>query len=383
MTEMTTVEIGDSPWAEKIGQHLVRGEKIRALRLLERVIEYRMPLFSESLEYHESRRLAWLYRIHLLREWGRVSEALAWTCLECELNPQNVTAQVLKEDLKRTLDLQGQDEIFLAKKGRRRQLEPDVWDGVAGMREVKLILERDVILPLRNPDLYRRFRVALPNGVLLYGPPGCGKTFIARKLAGILKLNFLEIKPSDLASTYVHGGQKRIRALFDAAKERGPAVIFLDELDALVPNRGNDELSYHYKSEVNEFLVQLNECSKNRILIIAATNLIEAIDPAVLRPGRFDRKVFIGPPDLEARRDMLKLYMSDRPQAKMDWLELAEQCEFYTSAEIENMVNEAARFAVEGRRAIQQEDLLQAMKDNPPGLSKGKIENMKARIGFV
>ena len=96
------------PWAEKIGQHLVKGEKIRALRLLERVIEYRMPLFTESLDSHESRRLAWLYRIDLLREWGRLSEALAWTCLECELNPQNVTAQVLKGELKGVLDLRRQ-----------------------------------------------------------------------------------------------------------------------------------------------------------------------------------------------------------------------------------------------------------------------------------
>ncbi|MBU0734238.1 MAG: ATP-binding protein, partial [Proteobacteria bacterium] len=136
-------------------------------------------------------------------------------------------------------------------------------------------------------------------------------------------------------------------------------------------------------SEVNEFLVQLSDCWKNRILVIAATNLIESIDPAILRPGRFDRKIFIGPPDLEARLEMLRLYMADRPQEKMEWLDLAKKCEFYTSAEIENIVNEAARLALQEVRPIRSDDLYQAMSENPPVLSSEKVEKMKSRIGFV
>lgn len=273
--------------------------------------------------------------------------------------------------------------LSTAGKKKRKMLKPDIWKGVAGMREVKALLERDVILPLKKPLIYSQFKINPPNGVLFYGPPGCGKTFIAQKLAGILKLNFIDNKPSDLASTYVHGGQKEIRALFDRAEKNAPTLLFLDELDALAPNRGDQYMGHHYKAEVNEFLVQLNDCSKRKILVIAATNLLDNIDPAILRPGRFDRKVFIGPPDLEARLELLNLCMADCPQKKMDWAGLAQACEYYTSAEIENVVNVAASLAVRKNRIMMESDLYQAMEENPPELSSEKIEKMRSRIGFL
>src|ERR1019366_4691819 len=151
------------------------------------------------------------------------------------------------------------------------------------MRDLKAMLERDVVLPLQEPEIYARYRLGLPNGILLYGPPGCGKTFIARKLAEVAGFNFMEVTPGDLASIYVHGTQGKIAELFARAQKQTPCMIFFDELDAMVPNRGGNDVGHHYSSEVNEFLVRLNECGRNGILVIGATNQPEHIDAAVLR----------------------------------------------------------------------------------------------------
>jgi transitional endoplasmic reticulum ATPase len=373
---------GDQPWTETLQRHIAYGQKGRALRLLEKVIERDMPLFENLPSVQENKRIAWLYRIDLLRDWGRLSEALAWTCLECELHPENLAAQILKDMLKESLHLQVKpsDEAptVAIKKGVQ-----GAWHGVAGMREVKAVLERDIILPLRDREMAQKFKVRLPRGVLFYGPPGCGKTFITRKLAGILNFAFIEVKPSDLASPYVHGGQARIGSLFEEAKKKAPALIFLDEFDAFVPNRQSQGVSYHYGAEVNEFLAQLNDCWKSKILVVGATNLIENLDPAVLRPGRMDVHVFIGPPDIEARLELIKQFMQDRPQKDMNWPELAEKTDFYTSAEIEHLIDEAAKYAFQERRPIIQQDIHSVMGANPPRLNKEKIEEMKKPIGFL
>ncbi|MCX5910328.1 MAG: AAA family ATPase [Deltaproteobacteria bacterium] len=173
---------GDYPWMRKVQLYIANGQIARALRLLDRVVEYDMPLFEHDSTVQEGRRLAWLYRIGLLRDRGRLSEALAWTCLECEMNPQNLAAQVLKEMLKESLNLQLKppDETIGESP---KKVDQGIWHGVAGMRGVKTVLERDIILPLRDREMAKRFKVRLPRGVLFYGPPGCGKTHMARKLA--------------------------------------------------------------------------------------------------------------------------------------------------------------------------------------------------------
>jgi SpoVK/Ycf46/Vps4 family AAA+-type ATPase len=185
---------------------------------------------------------------------------------------------------------------------------------VAGMDALKEQLRKEIVGPLRSPAIYEKYRIGVPNGILFYGPPGCGKTYIARQLAEELNYFFQDIKPSDVGSRYIHDTVLRIREMFDLALEKAPSVLFIDEFDAFAPSRS--ELGGHqqYKSEeVNEFLANLEGCAGRRVLVIAATNLPEKIDPAVRRPGRFDKLVFIPPPDSEARLAMLQFHLRHRP----------------------------------------------------------------------
>lgn len=234
---------------ERIGLLMVRGQYRSALELLDKLIEGPLPLFQGEAWVTEERRLAWLYRIDLLRERDRLTEALAWACLEVEMNPDNVAAVALKERLKREagfLRRQGSEKNRPASDVERLRTP---WDGVAGMRDLKAMLERDVILPLQEPEIYAHYRLNLPNGILLYGPPGCGKTFIARKLAAVAGFSFIEVKPGDLASVYVHGTQGKISELFAKARKQAPCMIFFDELDAMVPNRDGNSVGHHYASD--------------------------------------------------------------------------------------------------------------------------------------
>ena len=217
---------------------------------------------------------------------------------------------------------------------------------IAGMASVKKLLIENVVNPLRDPERFKKFKVSIPNGIIFFGPPGCGKTFIIRKLAEELGYNFFEVKHSDLATPYIHGSVGNIGKAFEIAKQNAPAILFFDEISGLVPDRKTLGISSSYKEEeIDEFLMQLNDAADNRILVVGATNYIDRIDPAILRPGRFDKKIYVPPPDFEARKELFRISLTDRPHEKsIDFAKLADLTEGYTCADIvEDVIESAAR----------------------------------------
>jgi transitional endoplasmic reticulum ATPase len=362
----------------KLSALLARRRHSQALRFLDRIIGCDYGFLREDTSIVEDRKAALQFKIDLLLELGRNAEALAWLCLETEIDPGNVFAQAMKKRLTRRLNIDDLHHAQPPSAGVASGKTPDCavdWDGVAGMRELKLTLERDIIMPFLEPEVYRAYRVPLPNGILFYGPPGCGKTFIARKLATMLKYTFIELKPSDLASIYVHGTQEKVGDTFRQAENHAPTVLFFDEIDAFIPSRDHG-LAHHYSGEVNEFLAQMNECAGRSILVIGATNYLSRVDVAVRRPGRFDKKILVGPPDVEARVEAVKLYMNDRPQVPIDFCGLLADKELYSFADLELVVNEAAREALRVREPIECRHLQYVFSRIAPSIDTQMIENM-------
>lgn len=236
-------------------------------------------------------------------------------------------------------------------------------DKIAGMEALKSLLMTDIIEPLHNQESYKEYGIKPLNGILFYGPPGCGKTFIAKQLAAEIGYTFFEIKPSDLASVYVHGTQEKIGKLFLEASLKAPSVIFIDEVDAILPSRDTSNMSQHYSSEVNEFLAQLTECSEKGILTIMATNRPDAIDKAILRTGRIDKTIYIPMPDFNTRKKMLEALLMKRPtEDNLEIESVAMLLASYTSSDINYIVNEAAKLALKEGSKISQQHLTEVLR---------------------
>ncbi len=250
---------------------------------------------------------------------------------------------------------------------------------VAGMEALKEDLTRRVIWVLKDKEKAERYRLLPPNGMVLYGPPGCGKTFFAQKFAEEAGFNFTMVNGSDLGSIYVHGTQGKIADLFKKARENTPAILCFDEFDAFVPSRGSSNAD-HKADEVNEFLSQLNNCAKDGLFVIGTTNRLDMIDPAVLRKGRMDLHVEIPAPDKETRRKIFDIHLKGRPlAADIDTDLLAEKTPNYASSDIAFIVNEAAMMAALADQDISQSHLLHSVESNPSSLVPVKS---RPKIGF-
>ena len=245
---------------------------------------------------------------------------------------------------------------------------------VAGMEELKQQMREEVIEPLHNPEEYHRYGVTIPNGMLLYGPPGCGKTFFAKHFAEEVGFNFMCITPATLKSRYVNATQENIAQMFKEAEENAPTVIFIDEMNELVPNRDDGNVHEMSRSAVNEMLAQMDRTGEKGIFIIGATNYPNMIDPAILRAGRLDKKYYIGVPDVQARMALFKLYLEKRPyDFGLDYHQLANMTQGYVSADIQLIVNDASRNALLQHSKITMQLLEAAISNTSPSLSENEL----------
>lgn len=248
------------------------------------------------------------------------------------------------------------------------------FDKVAGLHEEKEDLE-EIVDFLRDPGKYTRLGARIPKGVLLEGPPGTGKTLLAKAVAGEAKVPFFSISGSDFVEMFVGVGASRVRDLFQEAKANAPCIIFIDEIDAVARRRGTGMGGGHDEREqtLNQLLVEMDGFGVNEgIIVMAATNRVDILDPAILRPGRFDRKVVVGRPDVRGRLEILKVHADGKPLGDdVDLQQIAQTTAGYTGADLENLLNEAAIIAAKEDRAyLLQEDIRKAFVKTAIGTEK-------------
>ncbi|MDR6561273.1 MULTISPECIES: AAA family ATPase [unclassified Arcicella] len=263
---------------------------------------------------------------------------------------------------------------------------------IAGMKELKEQLQLDVIDALLKPEEYVKYGVTIPNGMLLYGPPGCGKTFFAKHFAEEVGFNFMLITPSNLKSRFINATQENIAKMFEEAEKNAPTIIFIDEINELIPSRDSDAHEMA-KSAVNEMLAQMDRTGEKGIFIIGATNYPDMIDPAMLRTGRLDKKFYLPPPDFETRKMMFEMYLKNRPlDFGIDFNTLSTLTENYVSSDISFLVNEASRMALKTKERISMTILESVIKSTMPSIPvhelkkyekiNNAVQKDRPRIGF-
>jgi len=243
-----------------------------------------------------------------------------------------------------------------------RMVVPEVEDDitfakVGGLDDVKDEIRRRIILPFQKPELYKRFKKRVGGGILMYGPPGCGKTMLARATAGECDAKFMHIAISDVLDMYIGESERKLHALFEKARADAPCVLFFDELEALAGKRANSRDANASKT-VSQFLSEMDGFAQNNhgVLILGATNVPWNIDPAFRRPGRFDRVLFVPPPDRTARHAILDGLLAERPcEDGLDCAEFAQATSGFSGADLAHLVETAADYAIEASLAAEQE----------------------------
>ncbi|MEM5793134.1 MAG: AAA family ATPase [Candidatus Aenigmatarchaeota archaeon] len=248
------------------------------------------------------------------------------------------------------------------------------WEDIGGLEEVKQELQEAIEWPLKSPEMFERLGITPPKGVLLYGPPGCGKTLLAKAVATESNANFISVKGPEIFSKWVGESEKRIRELFRRAKQVSPSIIFFDEIDSLVPKRGTSIGEDVSEKVVSQMLTELSGLEDlHNVVVIAATNRPDMLDPALLRPGRFDRKILVPGPDEKARLKILEIKTKKMPLKDVDLKKLAKDTEGFSGADLEALVREAAMHALRKNKKTKNvtgKDFEEAMKSIKPSLNK-------------
>lgn len=222
------------------------------------------------------------------------------------------------------------------------------FSSIVGMEELKKTIRLKIIEPFLNPGIFQRFRKQAGGGIMLYGPPGCGKTMIARAVANECKAEFISVGISDVLNMWIGESERNLSVIFEKARSQAPCVLFFDEIDALAYSRSKAN-SEHTRTVVNEFLAQLDGIDRDNrdLLILAATNMPWDVDPAMKRPGRFARKIFVPPPDVEARQKMFEIKLTGVPQDGINHALLAQKTANFSGADIDGLIELAKESALE------------------------------------
>lgn len=244
---------------------------------------------------------------------------------------------------------------------------------VGGMDAVKKEIELKIIKPLLHPELYKAYGKKTGGGILLYGPPGCGKTYIAKATAGQVNARFINVSLNDILDMWIGSSEKNLHEIFELARNNAPCVLFIDEIDALGASRSDMKQSSG-RHLINQFLQELDGIDNNNegVLILAATNTPWNLDPAFRRPGRFDRIVFVPPPDAASREAILRLKLKDKPTEGIDYSQVAGKIENYSGADIDAIIDMAIEMKLESSfsdgipRPLETKDLLTAAKKHKP-----------------
>lgn len=244
---------------------------------------------------------------------------------------------------------------------------------VGGLESVKKEIDLKIIKPLLHPELYKAYGKKIGGGMLLYGPPGCGKTFIAKATAGQVNAKFISIGLSDILDMWIGNSEKNLHEVFELARTNTPCVLFIDEIDALGASRSDMKQSGG-RHLINQFLQELDGISEDNegVLIIGATNTPWNLDPAFRRPGRFDRIIFVPPPDADTRESIFRLKLADKPTGTLDYKSIAKKSDKYSGADVDAIIDIAVEQKLESAfedgipKPIETKDLIKALKKHKP-----------------